>query len=76
MKALYGLYADAEGAQRAADALRAASSELKFNPRQIVIVSGEPHAMRPMFTMSSQVASVLLASAASEARRRNSFVVT
>ncbi len=33
MKALYGLYADAEGAQRAADALRAASSELKFNPR-------------------------------------------
>ncbi len=31
MKALYGLYADAEGAQRAVDALRAASSELKFN---------------------------------------------
>ena len=43
MKALYGLYADAEGAQRAVDALRAASSELKFSPQQIVIVSGEPH---------------------------------
>ena len=38
MKALYGLYADAEGAQRAADAMRAASSELKFNPRQIVYI--------------------------------------
>jgi hypothetical protein len=43
MNALYGLYADAEGAQRAADSLRAASSELKFDPQQIVIVSGEPH---------------------------------
>jgi Protein of unknown function (DUF3341) len=43
MNALYGLYADAEGAQRAVDALRAASSELKFNPQQIVVVSGEPH---------------------------------
>ena len=43
MKALYGLYADAEGAQRAVDALRAASSELKFDAKQIVIVSGEPH---------------------------------
>jgi hypothetical protein len=43
MKALYGLYADAEGAQRAADSLRAASAELKFDPQQIVIVSGEPH---------------------------------
>jgi hypothetical protein len=43
MNALYGLYADAEGAQRAFDAMRAASSELKFNPQQIVIVSGEPH---------------------------------
>ena len=43
MKALYGLYPDAEGAQRAFDALRAASSELKFEAQQIVIVSGEPH---------------------------------
>jgi hypothetical protein len=43
MKALYGLYVDAAGAQRAVDALRAASSELKFNATQIVIVSGEPH---------------------------------
>jgi ActD protein len=43
MKALYGLYTDAAGAQRAADSLRAASAELKFNARQIVIVSGEPH---------------------------------
>jgi hypothetical protein len=43
MNALYGLYADAEGAQRAVDALRAASSEPKFNPQQIVVVSGEPH---------------------------------
>jgi hypothetical protein len=31
MNALYGLYPDAESAQRAFDALRAASSELKFN---------------------------------------------
>jgi len=43
MKALYGLYVDAEGAQHAVDALRAASSELKFNARQIVVASGEPH---------------------------------
>ena len=43
MKALYGLYADPEGAQRAVDSLRAASSELKFDAQQIVIVSGEPH---------------------------------
>jgi hypothetical protein len=43
MKALYGLYVDAAGAQRAVDALRAAASELKFHARQIVIVSGEPH---------------------------------
>jgi hypothetical protein len=43
MKALYGLYADAEGAQRAVDSLRAATSELKFNAKQIIIVSGEPH---------------------------------
>jgi Protein of unknown function (DUF3341) len=43
MKALYGLYPDAPSAQRAFDALRAASSELKFEPRQIVVASGEPH---------------------------------
>ena len=43
MRALYGLYNDPQGAQRAADGLRAASSELKFDTRQIVIVSGEPH---------------------------------
>jgi hypothetical protein len=43
MKALYGLYADPEAAQRAVDSLRAASSELKFDAQQIVIVSGEPH---------------------------------
>ncbi len=43
MKALYALYADPEGAQRAVDSLRAASTELKFDRRQIVIVSGEPH---------------------------------
>jgi Protein of unknown function (DUF3341) len=43
MKALYGLYTDPAGAQRAADVLRAASAELKFETQQIVIVSGEPH---------------------------------
>ena len=43
MKALYGLYADAAGAQRAVDLLRAASSELSFDRRHIVVVSGEPH---------------------------------
>jgi Protein of unknown function (DUF3341) len=43
MKILYALYADPETAQRAVDSLNAASSELKFDPRQIVIVSGEPH---------------------------------
>ncbi len=43
MKLLYGLYADPEKVQVAVDALNAATSELKFNPRQIVIVSGEPH---------------------------------
>jgi hypothetical protein len=43
MKALYGLYGEPEAAQRAVDSLRAASSELKFDPRQIVVVSGEPH---------------------------------
>jgi Protein of unknown function (DUF3341) len=43
MKVVYGLYADPEAAQRAVDALHAASSELKFDERQIVIVSGEPH---------------------------------
>jgi hypothetical protein len=43
MNALYGLYPDAQGAQRAVDSLRAATSELKFDPQQIVIVSAEPH---------------------------------
>jgi hypothetical protein len=43
MKALYGLYSDAAGAQRAVDSLRAATSELKFDAQQIIIVSGEPH---------------------------------
>ena len=42
MKALYGLYPDAAGAQRAVDSLRAATSELKFDARPIVIVSAEP----------------------------------
>ena len=43
MKALYGLFADPDGAQRAADVLRAASGELNFPAQRIVIVSGEPH---------------------------------
>ncbi len=43
MNVLYGLYADPETAQRAVDSLNTASSELKFDPRKIVIVSGEPH---------------------------------
>ena len=43
MKALYALYADPEGAQRAVDLLRAASSELSFDAKKIVILSGEPH---------------------------------
>jgi hypothetical protein len=43
MNALYGLYVDADGAQRAVDSLRSASSELKFRSQQIVVVSGEPH---------------------------------
>ncbi len=43
MKVLYALYADPETAQRAVDALHAACSELNFDERQIVIISGEPH---------------------------------
>jgi len=43
MKTLYALYAEPDAAQRAVDTLRAASSELKFDPKQIVVVSGEPH---------------------------------
>jgi hypothetical protein len=43
MNVLYGLYADPESAQIAVDALNAATSQLKFDPRQIVIISGEPH---------------------------------
>src|SRR5271154_1837929 len=38
MKALYGLFADAAGAQRAFELLRSASSELKFRSQQIVVV--------------------------------------
>jgi len=43
MKSLYGLYLDPESAQKAVDALRASTSELKFDGRQILIASGEPH---------------------------------
>jgi len=43
MNIIYGLYANPEAAQRAVDALRAAGSHLKFDERQIVIISGEPH---------------------------------
>ena len=43
MKALYALYADPDAAQRAVDSLRAISSEVKFDERQIIIASGEPH---------------------------------
>ena len=43
MKAIYALYADPKTAQRAVDSLRAASSELKFDTQQIIVVSGEPH---------------------------------
>jgi len=43
MNALYGLYLDPESAQNAVDALRAASSELKFDRQRILIASGEPH---------------------------------
>ena len=43
MNVLYALYGDPATAQRAIDALHAASSELKFDQLQIVIVSGEPH---------------------------------
>jgi hypothetical protein len=41
MKALYGLYADPDAAQRALNTLRASTSELKFDRRQILIMSGE-----------------------------------
>jgi len=43
MKVIYGLYASPENAQQAVDALHAASADLKFDERQIVIISGEPH---------------------------------
>jgi Protein of unknown function (DUF3341) len=43
MKTLYALYADPASAQLALDSLRAASSKLKFDAQQIVIVSGEPY---------------------------------
>lgn len=43
MKALYALYSDPDAAQRALDSLRASRSELKIDPRQIVVISGEPY---------------------------------
>jgi hypothetical protein len=43
MTICYGLYSNPETAQVAVDALNAAASELKFDPQQIIIVSGEPH---------------------------------
>jgi hypothetical protein len=43
MKTLYALYAEPEAAQQALDLLRAASAQLKFDARQIVVISGEPH---------------------------------
>lgn len=43
MKVLYALYPDPETAQRAVDAMHEASSALKFDERQILVVSGEPH---------------------------------
>jgi hypothetical protein len=43
MKALYALYAEPEAAQRAVESLRTASSKLKIDLRQIVVISGEPH---------------------------------
>ena len=43
MKVIYGLDASPEKAQQAVDALHAASADLKFDERQIVIISGEPH---------------------------------
>jgi len=41
MKALYALYAEPEAAQSALDSLRAA--DLNIGPKQIVVISGEPH---------------------------------
>ena len=43
MKTLYALYVEPDDAQRALDSLRAASAELKFDSRQVVVISGEPH---------------------------------
>src|ERR1700734_285685 len=45
MNAVYALYSEPEAAQRALDSLRAAAagSELKLDPRQIVVISGEPY---------------------------------
>jgi Protein of unknown function (DUF3341) len=42
MKAVYALYPDPDSAQRAVDALRAASSDLGFDARTIVVLSSEP----------------------------------
>lgn len=61
MSALYGLYPAADSAQRAVDALRKASAELRFDPRHIVVVSQEPlenfayaeeHAKSPMYWLA------------------------
>jgi Alternative complex III, ActD subunit len=41
MKALYALYAEPEAAQSALDSLRA--TNLNIAPKQIVVISGEPH---------------------------------
>jgi hypothetical protein len=43
MNVVYALFAEPDAAQQAVDALHAASAELKFDERKIVIVSGEPH---------------------------------
>jgi len=43
MKVLYALYPGPDAAQDAVDSLRAAAADLKFDAKQIVIVSGEPH---------------------------------
>ena len=61
MSALYALYPGPAEAQVAFDALRAASSELRFDPRQIVVVSQDPiegydlaedHKKTPMFLLA------------------------
>ena len=62
MSALYGLYPAPDSAQRAVATLRSASAEMRFDPRQIVVVSQEPlenfayaeeHAKSPMFLLAA-----------------------